>query len=81
VYVILSPEKVRELREERGLDRRALAEAAGVSVDTIKRIEGRKGAVRFDSARRVARALEVEHPRVLRATPNPLDSVVVGPRT
>jgi len=78
MYVILSPEKVEELREERCLSRPELAEAAGVSPDTVRRIEGGKGAVRFESARKISRALGLEHPRVLRATPNPLDSVVRG---
>jgi DNA-binding XRE family transcriptional regulator len=35
MYAVMDAEKVRELREERGLDRRALAEAAGVSMDTL----------------------------------------------
>jgi len=76
MYVILSPEKVRELREECGLERRALAEAAGVSMDTIRRIEGAKGPVTFYTSRKIARALDLQDPRVLRATPSPLDSVV-----
>jgi transcriptional regulator with XRE-family HTH domain len=76
MYVILSPEKVRELREERGLDRRALAEAARLSPNIIRRIEGGKGPVELNSARNIARALELDDPRVLSATPDPLDSVV-----
>ena len=76
MYITLSPEKVRELREERDLDRRALAEAAGLSPNTVRRIEGGKGPVELNSARKIARALEPEDPRLMRATPNPLDSVV-----
>jgi transcriptional regulator with XRE-family HTH domain len=76
MYVILSPEKVRELREERGLDRRDLADAAGLSPTTVRRIEGGKGPVEVESAYKIADALGLEHPTVLSATPNPLDSVV-----
>ena len=59
MYAILSPEKVRELREERGLDRAALAEVAGVSMDTMRRIEHAER-VTFYTSRKVARALEAE---------------------
>ena len=80
---MLSPEKVRQLREGQGLDRRALAEAAGVSTDTVRRIEGGKGPVTFNTARVVALLglnLDLEDPRYLRATPHPLDSVIRGRR-
>jgi transcriptional regulator with XRE-family HTH domain len=76
MYVILSPEKVRELREEHGLDRRALAGAAELSMGTVRRVEGERGPVALNTGWKIARALDLEHPRVLRATPDPLDSVV-----
>jgi transcriptional regulator with XRE-family HTH domain len=79
MYVKLSPEKVRELREERDISRRELAEAAHVSVDTVRRIETGKGPVRLKTARAVALlGLDLEDPRILRASgaASPLDSDV-----
>ena len=63
MYATLDPEKVKAIARERGLDRAALAEAAGVSMDTVRRIE-RAERVTFYTSRKVGRALEVE-PRSL----------------
>jgi transcriptional regulator with XRE-family HTH domain len=59
VYVVMNSERVRELREEKGMSRRDLAGAAGVSVETARRIE-REAPVTFRTGRAVADALGVE---------------------
>jgi transcriptional regulator with XRE-family HTH domain len=52
MYVEMHGEKVRELREEKGLARRDLAAAAGISLSTVNRLE-RETPVSFRTARRV----------------------------
>ena len=64
MYVIMNGERVAELREERGLDKRALAHAAGISAPTVERVEGEEP-VRFSTGRKVAAALGVEPTRSL----------------
>jgi transcriptional regulator with XRE-family HTH domain len=59
VYVVMNSEQVRELREERGLSKRALATVAGISVSTAKSVE-REVPVTFRTGRAVAEALGVE---------------------
>jgi transcriptional regulator with XRE-family HTH domain len=58
VYVVMNSERVRSLREERGLTRRDLAVAAGVSETTLRRVE-REEPVYFRTGRAVAKALGV----------------------
>lgn len=52
-YVVMSSERVRELREEKGMTRRDLAGVAGISVSTVERIE-REVSVTFRTGRAVA---------------------------
>jgi DNA-binding XRE family transcriptional regulator len=40
VYVVMNGERVQSLREEKGLSKRGLAAAAGVSEATLRRVEG-----------------------------------------
>jgi transcriptional regulator with XRE-family HTH domain len=63
-YVVMSASRVRELREEKGLSKRALADAAGISVSTAKRVE-REEPVMFRTGRAVADALGVGPSREL----------------
>jgi len=65
MYAVLDNEKVKTRAEECSLDRRALAEAAGISVDTLKRIQ-RGERVMFSTAQKVASVLGVRA-RELRA--------------
>jgi transcriptional regulator with XRE-family HTH domain len=59
VYVVMHSERVKELREQKGLSNCALATEAGVSVSTAKRVE-REVPVTFRTERAVADALGVE---------------------
>jgi len=59
VYVVMNSEKVRSLREQKGVTKRDLATEAGVSVSTSKRVE-REAPVTFRTRRVVAEALGVE---------------------
>jgi transcriptional regulator with XRE-family HTH domain len=65
MYVVLYGSKVRELREAGGADRATLAERAGISPTTLRRVEGNRGAVSVKTARKVAAALDVEPPQAL----------------
>jgi transcriptional regulator with XRE-family HTH domain len=58
-YLVMDGERVRILREEKGLSQRALAREAGVAVNTIRRVE-REKPVHFSTGRKVADALGVE---------------------
>jgi len=58
-YVVMDSERVRELREERGMTRRDLAGEAGISVDTVRSVE-REKPVTFRTGCAVAGALGVE---------------------
>jgi transcriptional regulator with XRE-family HTH domain len=64
VYVELLAERVKTLREERGMTKRDLAAAAGVSTTTARNAE-RGEPVRSKTARKVARTLGVEPPQRL----------------
>jgi transcriptional regulator with XRE-family HTH domain len=64
VYVELYPEKVRALREERGMSKRDLATAAGISKKTARNAECGEP-VRSKTARSVADALAVDPPQRL----------------
>ena len=63
-YVVMDSSRVRELREEKGMTRRDLAGAAGISAETVRRAE-REKPVRFSSGRAVDEALGVEPSRDL----------------
>ena len=60
MYVVMDGEKIGELRQERGFSRQELAEEAGVSVSTLRRVEAGGSAVRLKTARKVGAALEVD---------------------
>jgi DNA-binding XRE family transcriptional regulator len=53
MYVEMNGAKVRELREEKGMSKRALAEAAGITPKTARRAE-REEPVSLWTARKVA---------------------------
>jgi ribosome-binding protein aMBF1 (putative translation factor) len=57
--LVMNSERVRELREEKGMTRRDLAAAAGISVKTVRRVE-REKPVMFRTGRAVADALGIE---------------------
>jgi transcriptional regulator with XRE-family HTH domain len=59
VYVKMNTERVRELREAKGLSKRGLASAAGISAETVRRAE-REEPVFFSTGRKVAEVLGVE---------------------
>jgi len=52
--------RVRHFRKQRGLTQAAVAEAAGVSLETVTRIERGVVGVRFEAAERIAAALKVQ---------------------
>jgi transcriptional regulator with XRE-family HTH domain len=58
MYVAMYGERVRELREEKGMSKRGLAAAAGITPKTARRIE-RGEAVTRDTAVGIARELGV----------------------
>ena len=64
MYVELYPEKVRALREERGMSPADLAVAAGLSARTARRAASGQP-VRAKTARAVAAALGVHPPQPL----------------
>ena len=64
MHVVLYPERVKALREERGMTKRDLAAAAGVSKKTAGNAE-RGEPVRAKTARKVAAALGVDPPQRL----------------
>ena len=64
MYVEMYPEKVRALREERGMSKRDLAAAAGVSPKTAGNVESGEP-VRSKTARKVAAALGIDPPQPL----------------
>jgi len=57
--------KLRELREDRTLSARELAELAGVHINTVLRLENNQGGAQPRTIRKLAEALGVE-PRELR---------------
>ena len=64
MYVEMHGDKVQELRSARGMSRRDLAAAAGISRSTARRAE-RAEPVRLTTAKAVAAALEVDPPQRL----------------
>jgi transcriptional regulator with XRE-family HTH domain len=59
VYVVMNSQRVQELREQKGMSKRALAGVAGISVSTARRVE-REVPVTFRTGRAVDDALGVE---------------------
>jgi transcriptional regulator with XRE-family HTH domain len=57
-YVVMHGRRIRELREEKRLSQRELAEAAGISVCTLRKVEHEEP-VRKSTARKVAAALGI----------------------
>jgi transcriptional regulator with XRE-family HTH domain len=53
--LVMNSERVRSLREEKGLTRRDLAAVAGISVSTAKKVE-REQPLSFSTGRKVAEA-------------------------
>jgi transcriptional regulator with XRE-family HTH domain len=61
VYARMDGEKIEAMREERGLSRRELAQEAGISMTTLRRVE-RGERVQAKTAKRVARVFGI-HPK------------------
>jgi len=61
-------ERLRQVRLRRALSQRELARAAGLSPDTIRRLEGRAEA-HFETLRKLARALDVEPAELMAPEP------------
>jgi transcriptional regulator with XRE-family HTH domain len=61
VSVRVNGEKLREAREDALLSQRELGELAGVSPDTILRIEGGEGGAYGRTIRRIAGALNMDY--------------------
>ena len=70
MYGVMDGERIRAMREERGLSRQEFAREAGVSPSTVRRVE-RSGRVRAATGWRVARVFG-SHPMEL-GTPAPTD--------
>jgi transcriptional regulator with XRE-family HTH domain len=66
--VRINNERLREAREVALLSQRELAEKAGVSLDTVQRMEVGEGGVYGRTVRRVASALDID-PRELLGGP------------
>jgi len=58
--------KLRELREDRTLSARELADLAGVHYNTVLRLENNQGGAQPRTIRKLAKALDVE-PKELRS--------------
>jgi transcriptional regulator with XRE-family HTH domain len=58
MYVLMNSERVQELRQEKGLSKRDLAGAAGISPATATRVE-REEPVTFRTGRKVAAAFGI----------------------
>jgi DNA-binding XRE family transcriptional regulator len=64
LYVVMNSERVRSLREQRGMSQRRLSEASGVSRRTLTSVEAGKVHTLPSTARKIGVALEVD-PRSL----------------
>ncbi len=69
-------ERIRSLRQEKGLTQEALCERAGISVDSVNRIESGSRVPTLDTLARIARALGVSPGDLLQM---PLAPVVAPP--
>jgi len=65
VSVKVDGEKLREAREDALLSQRELGKRAGVSPDTILRMENGEGGAYGRTVRRIARALGIDHRQLL----------------
>jgi len=63
MYAVMYGERVRRLREEKGLSKRDLAAAAGISESTARNVE-QEATVQGTTARKVARVFVVESSRI-----------------
>ena len=61
--------RLKSLREERGMDQRQLAEASGVSLDSVKRYETGRNIPRADALMSMAQALDCSVDILLGAVP------------
>ena len=61
---VMNAERVRELREQKGMTRRDLAAVAGISVKTVRRVE-REKPVMFRTGRAGPKAGARARPRVV----------------
>ncbi|UQA94039.1 helix-turn-helix domain-containing protein [Streptomyces halobius] len=67
-------QRVKEVRKRRGLSQRELADASGVSLSTIRKLEqGERATARLETLRKLAHALRVPTMR-LAGEPNPEDA-------
>lgn len=64
MYVAMYGERVREFREEKGMSKRGLAAAAGITPKAARRAE-REEPVSLWTARKIAAALGAESPQGL----------------
>ena len=64
VYLVMDSEQVRNLRREKGMSQRQLAEASGVSKKTLANVETGKVHPLPSTARKIGAALDVD-PRSL----------------
>jgi len=64
VYLVMDSEQVRNLRREKGMSQRQLAEASGVSKKTLTNVETGKVHSLPSTARKIAAALEVDPRRL-----------------
>lgn len=64
-------ERIRTLRRDKGLTQEALCERAGISLDSVNRIEGGSRVPTLDTLERIARALDVSPSDLLRTTKPP----------
>jgi len=65
VYVELDGSRIRNMRGGRAFNGTAFARAAGISPETLRRVERNRGPVRVGTARKIGAALDVEDPRSL----------------
>ena len=60
MYARADGERVRELREERGATPKEIAQKAGITPETLRRVEGNRGPVRVDTVHAIGRVLDVD---------------------
>jgi len=65
MHVELDGSRVRYMRGSRGFNGATFARRAGVSPETLRRVERNRGPVRVSTARKIGAALAVDDPRSL----------------
>jgi transcriptional regulator with XRE-family HTH domain len=65
MHVALDGSRVRHMRGSHGFDGATFARRAGVSPETLRRVERNRGPVTVSTARKIGAALGVEDPRSL----------------